>query len=432
MRSSNLNSTLLVVLLLAVVVAVAGVRYHSERYGLSFEYDEARWTLEDHPNTPEERSNAFTLRSQTSDRQIVLGTHLYHKAAHHDVRAFDELFRKANPSGVTFKLEFQEAFNVNGLEAYFVAGNAPRTDFCNVHIAHGKIVWYVWTNIGYQPENASSLYEDYFALVMSLQFDENAPSELVHDKMYGDSYTAIYFDEDHPALSINGGYKVAFSDVPDNNNKKKHRMARDCYSQCTISGGWNFGTQGTSSWCWCCNNNCGGFQAQCSQQGWPGNCGGSNGGGGTGSGSFAGWNSPLPGAWIWCGSPYHYGTAQWAADAQGPAGNPVYALVGATVSFAGWDNYGYGNLVMLNNGDYYMAHAHLTSIYTSSGGVSQGQTVGTIGGTGGNYYPHLHFHIRTGGGVAVNLNQLPKFTDPNGGWPSAGTSYGGANCAKFA
>jgi len=102
------------------------------------------------------------------------------------------------------------------------------------------------------------------------------------------------------------------------------------------------------------------------------------------------------------------------------------------VSWSGWDNTGYGNVVMLNSGNYYMAHCHLTSIYTSSGGVYQGQTVGTIGGTGGNYYPHLHFHIRTSGGSPVNLNQLPKFTDPNRGWPSAGTSYGGANCAKFA
>jgi len=150
MRGSNLKSALLAVLLLAVaVVSVAGVRYHSERYGISFEYDEARWVLEDHPNTAEEKSNAFTIRSLTSDRQIVLGTHMYHKAKHHDVRTFDELFRIANPTGMEFKLEHQESFTINGLDAHFVAGRAPRTDFCNVHIAHGKIVWYIWTNVGF-------------------------------------------------------------------------------------------------------------------------------------------------------------------------------------------------------------------------------------------------------------------------------------------
>eukprot|EP01102_Stenamoeba_stenopodia_P011808 TRINITY_DN3650_c0_g2_i1.p1 TRINITY_DN3650_c0_g2~~TRINITY_DN3650_c0_g2_i1.p1 ORF type:complete len:429 (+),score=89.46 TRINITY_DN3650_c0_g2_i1:248-1534(+) len=425
------SHTLLCLLVLLLVASASAVRYHSLRYGLSFEYNEDDWTFADHPNTAEEKSNAFTLRSVKSDRQIVLGHHLYHKSANHDVRTFDELFRKANPTGVDFKLTHQVTFDLNGLEAHFVAGTAPRTDFCNVHVAHGRIVWYVWTNIGFQPEN-SSLYEDYFALVRSLRFDENAPSTLNHRDIYGSSYAAINFDENHPALQVNSGYKVSFSDVPTNENKKRHRMARDCYSQC-YPGGWNFGPQGSPTWCWCCNNNCGGYQSACAQQGWPGNCGGSNNNNNNNNnnGAFAGWSSPLPGAWIWCGSGYHTGNAQWAADAQGPAGGAVSALVGCGVNWAGWDNTGYGNVVLLNSGSYYMAHCHLTSIYTSSGSVYQGQTVGTIGGTGGNYYPHLHFHIRTSSG-AVNLNQLPKFTDPNGQWPTSGTNSGGANCARFA
>jgi len=41
-----------------------------------------------------------------------------------------------------------------------------------------------------------------------------------------------------------------------------------CEQNCQIGGGWNFGALGTSNWCQCCDNNGGGFQASCYQQGY--------------------------------------------------------------------------------------------------------------------------------------------------------------------
>lgn len=80
-------------------------------------------------------------------------------------------------------------------------------------------------------------------------------------------------------------------------------------------------------------------------------------------------------------------------------GTAVYASDTGTVTYAGWNIYGYGNLVVVNHGNGYETfYAHLSSYNVVPGQVvSQGQVVGASGNTGNSSGPHLHFEIRING-----------------------------------
>ena len=86
-------------------------------------------------------------------------------------------------------------------------------------------------------------------------------------------------------------------------------------------------------------------------------------------------------------------------DYGGRVGDPVKAADGGTVSFAGWDNGGYGKLIKINHGNGKVTYyAHLNSINVSVGQkVAQGQLIGKVGNTGRSTGPHLHFEIRING-----------------------------------
>lgn len=76
-------------------------------------------------------------------------------------------------------------------------------------------------------------------------------------------------------------------------------------------------------------------------------------------------------------------------------GTPVETTMDGKVVYAGWNNQGYGNLVIVENGDYKTYYAHLSSIPVSVGDtVTAGSTIGLSGNTGNSTGPHLHYEIR--------------------------------------
>lgn len=76
-------------------------------------------------------------------------------------------------------------------------------------------------------------------------------------------------------------------------------------------------------------------------------------------------------------------------------GTPVEATMDGKVTYAGWNNQGYGNLVIVENGDYKTYYAHLSNIPVSIGdSVATGSTIGLSGNTGNSTGPHLHYEIR--------------------------------------
>jgi murein DD-endopeptidase MepM/ murein hydrolase activator NlpD len=78
-----------------------------------------------------------------------------------------------------------------------------------------------------------------------------------------------------------------------------------------------------------------------------------------------------------------------------PVGTPIQTTMDGQVVHAGWNNQGYGNLVIVENGEYRTYYAHLSSIPVSMGEtVEAGTTIGLSGNTGNSTGPHLHYEIR--------------------------------------
>jgi murein DD-endopeptidase MepM/ murein hydrolase activator NlpD len=78
------------------------------------------------------------------------------------------------------------------------------------------------------------------------------------------------------------------------------------------------------------------------------------------------------------------------------AGTPVAAAGVGKVTFAGWNDGGYGNLVKVRHRlGFSTWYAHLATIAVARGqAVSGGALVGTVGSTGLTTAPHLHFESR--------------------------------------
>ena len=85
-----------------------------------------------------------------------------------------------------------------------------------------------------------------------------------------------------------------------------------------------------------------------------------------------------------------------AVDIGAPAGTPVVAADSGFVVYAGWDDSGYGNLIILDHGNGYVTlYAHLAEMFVSVGqSVAKGTRIGSVGSTGNSTGPHLHFEIR--------------------------------------
>ncbi|RCK72366.1 MAG: metalloendopeptidase [Anaerolineae bacterium] len=87
-----------------------------------------------------------------------------------------------------------------------------------------------------------------------------------------------------------------------------------------------------------------------------------------------------------------------ALDFGVPVGTPVKATLDGKVVYAGWNDQGYGNLVIIENGPYRVYFAHLSKIPVKLGEkVTAGTIIGYSGNTGNSTGPHLHYEVRKNG-----------------------------------
>jgi murein DD-endopeptidase MepM/ murein hydrolase activator NlpD len=109
------------------------------------------------------------------------------------------------------------------------------------------------------------------------------------------------------------------------------------------------------------------------------------------------------GAFIWpankhylSGFDYTPGANHWGLDLAGNDGEAVFATDAGVIVYAGWNNYGYGNMIMVDHGNNFQSlYAHLSGINVGCGqSVGQGELIGAIGNTGRSSGSHLHFEIR--------------------------------------
>lgn len=127
----------------------------------------------------------------------------------------------------------------------------------------------------------------------------------------------------------------------------------------------------------------------------------------TGSGQFI-W--PVPN-YRYCSR--WYGGRHRGVDICAPAGTPIYASAGGTVTKAGYNKAGagtgYGYSVIINHGGGYSSvYAHCLSLTVSAGQtVKQGQLIGYVGSTGRSTGNHCHFEIRLNGSCIPPQNVFP-------------------------
>jgi murein DD-endopeptidase MepM/ murein hydrolase activator NlpD len=93
------------------------------------------------------------------------------------------------------------------------------------------------------------------------------------------------------------------------------------------------------------------------------------------------------------------GAMHTGVDISAPTGTPVRTTADGVVTFAGWNNSGYGQMVIVDHGGgietYY---AHLSRFAVVEGQeVRRGDQVGAVGSTGRVTAPHLHYEVRLGG-----------------------------------
>ena len=131
----------------------------------------------------------------------------------------------------------------------------------------------------------------------------------------------------------------------------------------------------------------------------PGACETIDGAYGTGTFVWPAVNKSLSGNDYWSGHP--------ALDITSNMGSPVFASDSGLVVYAGWNNTGYRNMVMIDHGNGDQTHyAHLSQVSVSCGSsVYQGSSIGVSGRSGNSSDPHLHFETRYLSGL-VNLWSL--------------------------
>ncbi|HZU86498.1 MAG TPA: M23 family metallopeptidase [Anaerolineaceae bacterium] len=124
----------------------------------------------------------------------------------------------------------------------------------------------------------------------------------------------------------------------------------------------------------------------------PGACGPVD--GATGSGPPFEW--PAVNRFL-SGYDYSPETNHRGIDVDGDMGHNIYAVDDGVVVYSGWNNWGYGNVVVIDHGGGWQSlYAHLMDGWFVGCGtsVARGAIIGYMGSTGNSTGPHLHFELR--------------------------------------
>lgn len=128
--------------------------------------------------------------------------------------------------------------------------------------------------------------------------------------------------------------------------------------------------------------------------------------GAVGTGSFI-W--PANNHWL-SGYDYSPSTNHYGIDIAGSLGDPLYAADSGVIVYSGWNDHGYGYVVVIDHGNGWQTlYAHMSVINVGCGqSVYKGDVIGAFGSTGNSSGPHLHFEMLSDSYGKVNpWNFLP-------------------------
>ncbi|AFZ08923.1 Peptidase M23 [Oscillatoria nigro-viridis PCC 7112] len=101
---------------------------------------------------------------------------------------------------------------------------------------------------------------------------------------------------------------------------------------------------------------------------------------------------------------WRWGRMHKGIDIAGPIGTPIVAASDGVVTYAQWNDGGYGYLVEITHPDgTETVYAHNSRILVQKGQkVAQGEQISEMGSTGFSTGPHLHFEVHPAGQGAIN------------------------------
>jgi murein DD-endopeptidase MepM/ murein hydrolase activator NlpD len=97
------------------------------------------------------------------------------------------------------------------------------------------------------------------------------------------------------------------------------------------------------------------------------------------------------------GYDYSPETNHFGIDFGGNTGNSILAADTGVVVYAGWNDWGYGNVVVIDHGNGWQTlYGHLSTFNVECGSYAyQGDVIAAMGSTGNSSGPHLHFEMRS-------------------------------------
>lgn len=97
------------------------------------------------------------------------------------------------------------------------------------------------------------------------------------------------------------------------------------------------------------------------------------------------------------GYDYSAETNHYGIDIAGDIGYAIWAVDDGVVVYSGWNNWGYGNVIVIDHGNGWQSlYAHLEYVNYGCGDyVYEGDIIGGMGSTGKSTGPHLHLELRS-------------------------------------
>jgi hypothetical protein len=102
-------------------------------------------------------------------------------------------------------------------------------------------------------------------------------------------------------------------------------------------------------------------------------------------------------------------TNHYGIDLDGETGDPIYSSDSGVIVYAGWNDWGYGNMILIDHGNGWQTlYAHLSQINVVCGeSVGVTQVIGLMGSTGNSTGSHLHFEMHHGSTKVNPWQYLP-------------------------